>query len=457
MSRTKTTYVCQHCGYETAKWMGRCPGCASWNSLVEERIHSVPWAKRDQKGKVTGKPLPINQIASEEVKRWTSGVGEFDRVLGGGIVPGSLVLFGGDPGIGKSTLLLQVAGQLSQKGCLALYVSGEESLQQIKLRAARLAIESDKLFVLAETDLSAIEEHVERLNPQLVIIDSVQTVFHPDISSTPGSVSQLRQCTGELMRMAKNRQMAIFMVGHVTKEGTIAGPKLLEHMVDAVIYFEGERHNTFRILRAVKNRFGSINEIGIFDMRETGLAEVLNPSQLFLEERAHGAAGSTVVASLEGTRPVLVELQALVTPTSFGLPRRTATGVDHHRVALMMAVLEKRVGLFLQNQDAYINVAGGIRLNEPALDLGLAISIASSFREKPVSPYDVVIGEVGLTGEVRAVSRIEARVREAQKLGFRRVIIPRKNRPGSHFPVDIEVIPVETVQEAIEVVLEGKN
>lgn len=400
-------------------------------------------------------PIAITDISKEDVQRWMTGVNEFDRVMGGGVVPGSLVLFGGDPGIGKSTLLLQMAGNLSIKGLRALYVSGEESLKQTKMRADRLAIASRDLFVLAETDITVIEQHVDHLSPQLLIIDSVQTVHHPEISSAPGSVSQLRQCTAELLRIAKSRNIAIFLVGHVTKEGTIAGPKILEHMVDAVIYFEGERHHTYRILRAVKNRFGSVNEIGIFDMLESGLKEVQNPSQLFLEERAHGAAGSTVVASLEGTRPVLVELQALVTPTSFGMPRRTSTGVDHHRVALMMAVLEKRVGLLLQNQDAYINVAGGIRLNEPALDLGLAVSIASSFRDKPVSPYDVVIGEVGLTGEVRAVSRIEARVMEAQKLGFKRVIIPYKNTTGWKYPDNIKVIAVQTVQEAIQVMLEG--
>ena len=456
MSKVRSTFVCQSCGYESPKWMGRCPGCSQWNSLVEERIHSVSRAKKEG-AHGNSQPVAITQITTEEVMRYSTGVAEFDRVAGGGIVPGSLVLFGGDPGIGKSTLLLQIAGHFSSNGLRALYVSGEESLKQTKMRADRLGIASSELFVLAETDMTQVERQVEALNPRLLIIDSVHTIYHPEITSTPGSVGQLRQCTAELMRIAKSKNIAVFLVGHVTKEGIIAGPKLLEHMVDAVIYFEGQRQHTYRILRAVKNRFGSVNEIGIFDMTEAGLKEVPNPSQLFLEERAHGAAGSTVVASLEGTRPVLVELQALVTPASHGMPRRTATGVDHHRVALMMAVLEKRVGLCLQHQDAYINVAGGMRLQEPALDLGLAVSIASSFRDKPVSPYDVVIGEVGLTGEVRAVSRIEARVLEAQKLGFKRVIIPFKNAAGWTYPAHIQVIAVQTVQEAIEVALEGTH
>ncbi|QZT34391.1 DNA repair protein RadA [Caldalkalibacillus thermarum TA2.A1] len=459
MSKKKLTFVCQECGYESPKWMGRCPGCQTWNSMVEERIHSVPWAAGKGMASISKNesPVPITQIKAEEAPRLPTGVGEFDRVLGGGVVPGSLVLFGGDPGIGKSTLLLQISGILSEQGHRVLYVSGEESLKQIKMRADRLGIESAELFILTETHIDEIERQIDQAEPKVVILDSIQTVYHPEVSSTPGSVAQVRECTAVLMRVAKSKGIAIFVVGHVTKEGAIAGPKILEHMVDAVIYFEGERHHTYRILRAVKNRFGSTNEIGIFDMQESGLVEVVNPSELFLEERAHGAAGSIVVASMEGTRPVLVELQALVTPTSFGTPRRTATGVDHHRVSLIMAVLEKRVGLLLQNQDAYINVAGGVKLNEPALDLGMAISIASSFREKPTSPYDVVIGEVGLTGEVRGVSRIEQRLTEARKLGFKRAIIPYKNTLGWELPEGIEVIGVQSVQEAIQVVLEGET
>ncbi|MDQ0340156.1 DNA repair protein RadA/Sms [Caldalkalibacillus uzonensis] len=459
MAKKKTTFVCQECSYESPKWMGRCPGCNTWNSMVEERIDSVPWAagKGPSSREKKASPVPVTQIKAVEAPRLPTGVGEFDRVLGGGVVPGSLVLFGGDPGIGKSTLLLQMAGILSEQAQRVLYVSGEESLKQIKMRADRLEIGADDLFILTETQIDEIEKHINQVEPQVVVLDSIQTVYHPDVTSTPGSVAQVRECTAALMRIAKIKGIAVFLVGHVTKEGAIAGPKILEHMVDAVIYFEGERHHTYRILRAVKNRFGSTNEIGIFDMHESGLREVVNPSEMFLEERAHGAAGSIVVASMEGTRPVLVELQALVTPTSFGTPRRTATGVDHLRLALMLAVLEKRVGLLLQNQDAYINVAGGVKLNEPALDLGMAISLASSFRDKPTSPYDVVIGEVGLTGEVRGVSRIEQRLAEARKLGFKRAIIPSKNTVGWELPSGIEVIGVQSVKEAIEVVLEGET
>ncbi len=382
---------------------------------------------------------------------------EVNRVLGGGIVPGSLVLVGGDPGIGKSTLLLQISGILSKQTHKVLYVSGEESIRQTKMRADRLGIDSDELYILAETDVHVIAEQMEQVQPKVVIIDSIQTVSQEDITSAPGSVAQVRECTATFMKIAKTKGVAIFIVGHVTKEGTIAGPRLLEHMVDAVLYFEGERHHTYRILRSVKNRFGSTNEIGIFEMKEFGLDEVSNPSEMFLEERAHGAAGSIVISSMEGTRPVLVELQALISPTSFGTPRRMATGVDHHRVSLIMAVLEKRVGLLLQNQDAYVNVAGGVKLNEPALDLGIAVSIASSFRDKPTSPYDVVIGEIGLTGEVRGVSRIEQRVLEAHKLGFKRVIVPMKNTTGWTAPKGMKVIGVESVSEALDAVFGGKE
>jgi DNA repair protein RadA/Sms len=380
---------------------------------------------------------------------------ELDRVLGGGIVPGSLVLVGGDPGIGKSTLLLQLSSKLAETKHKVLYISGEESVKQTKLRSERLGVSSADLFVLAETDISIIERAIDEVQPTLVIIDSIQTVYQEDITSAPGSVAQVRECTASFMRVAKTSGIAIFIVGHVTKQGSIAGPKLLEHMVDSVLYFEGERHHTYRILRAVKNRFGSTNEMGIFEMKELGLEEVLNPSEIFLEERSQGAAGSIVVASMEGTRPVLVEIQALVSPTSFGNPRRMATGVDHNRVSLLMAVLEKRVGLLLQNQDAYLNVAGGIRLDEPAIDLAIALCIASSFRNQVTSPTDVAIGEVGLTGEIRRVSRIEQRVNEAAKLGFKRVIIPEKNLGGWTYPKDIQVIGVSTLERALEVGLGG--
>lgn len=459
MSKRKTKFVCQHCGYESAKWMGRCPGCNEWNSLIEEFETSQKANKRGlfmNEGRIA-KPLPITSITTQDEPRISTKIAELDRVLGGGIVPGSLILVGGDPGIGKSTLLLQVSGMLSQMNHKVLYVSGEESLRQTKMRADRLGISAAQLLVLSETNVTHIADHIEQEQPKVVIIDSIQTVYQDDISSAPGSVAQVRECTATFMGMAKNKGIAIFLVGHVTKEGTIAGPKLLEHMVDAVLYFEGERHHAFRILRAVKNRFGSTNEIGVFEMKDRGLEQVANPSEMFLEERAHGAAGSIVIASVEGTRPVLVELQALISPTSFGTPRRMATGVDHHRVSLIMAVLEKRVGLLLQNQDAYVNVAGGVKLNEPALDLGIAVSIASSFRDKPTSPYDVVIGEIGLTGEVRGVSRVEQRVLEAQKLGFKRVIIPAKNCDGWEIPKGIEVVGVSTVSEALDAVMRRGN
>ncbi|RZT13756.1 MULTISPECIES: DNA repair protein RadA [Fictibacillus] len=457
MAKVKSIFMCQDCGYESPKWMGKCPGCQAWNTMVEETIRP----EKNVRGLSSGdsnlkqKPQSIVEVKSEQEPRIPTNYQEFNRVLGGGIVPGSLVLVGGDPGIGKSTLLLQTSAQLAQKGERVLYISGEESVKQTKLRADRLEIAAKDLFVLAETDLELIEQAMADIMPSVMIIDSIQTVYRSEVTSAPGSVSQVRECTSHLMRMAKTKGIAIFIVGHVTKEGAIAGPRLLEHMVDAVLYFEGERHHTFRILRAVKNRFGSTNEIGVFEMKEEGLEEVLNPSEIFLEERSKGAAGSTVVASLEGTRPMLVELQALISPTSFGNPRRMATGIDHNRVSLLMAVLEKRVGLLLQNQDAYLNVAGGVRLDEPAIDLAVAISIASSFRDAPTKPTDVMIGEIGLTGEVRRVSRIEQRVHEAAKLGFTRAIIPDKNIGGWTVPKGIKVVGVSTVYEALQAALGG--
>lgn len=460
MSKKKIKYVCQECGYESPKWMGKCPGCLAWNSLVEEVEVSKAAAGRGafRTGAVqASKSVPITQIKAADEVRISTSIKEINRVLGGGIVPGSLVLVGGDPGIGKSTLLLQLSGILAQKEHKVLYVSGEESLRQTKMRADRLHMLSENLHVLAETDILQIERQIEEQQPRVVIIDSIQTVYQEDVASAPGSVAQVRECTATCMRIAKTKGIAIFLVGHVTKEGAIAGPRLLEHMVDAVLYLEGERHHTYRILRAVKNRFGSTNEIGIFEMKDSGLTEVLNPSEMFLEQRSKGASGSIVIASVEGTRPVLVELQALISPTSFGTPRRMATGVDHHRVSLIMAVLEKRVGLLLQNQDAYVNVAGGVKLNEPALDLGIAVSITSSFRDRPTSPYDVVMGEIGLTGEVRGVSRIEQRVHEARKLGFKRAIIPEKNMAGWEHPHDMKIIGVSSVSEALQVVMEAKE
>lgn len=431
--------------------MGKCPSCNQFNTLVEElEIKDNP--KHTGIGQDSRQvPEKITAIKTKQEPRITTDMPEFNRVLGGGIVPGSLVLIGGDPGIGKSTLLLQISNQLANKDVAVLYISGEESTRQTKLRADRLGVTSDQLFVLSETNLHLISNQIDQLKPDFIVIDSIQTIFKDEVTSAPGSVSQVRECTGELMRIAKTNHVPIFIVGHVTKEGSIAGPRLLEHMVDAVLYFEGERHHTFRILRGVKNRFGSTHEMGIFEMKEEGLKEVLNPSEIFLEERSQGVAGSTVVASMEGTRPVLVEIQSLISPTSFGQARRMATGIDHNRVPLLMAVLEKRVGLMMQNQDAYVKVAGGVKLDEPAIDLAVAISIASSFKDKACRPNDVLIGEVGLTGEIRRVSRIEQRVQEAAKLGFKRAIIPSRNLDGWKAPKQIEIIGVQSIQEAMKV------
>ncbi|MBY6270682.1 MAG: DNA repair protein RadA [Bacillaceae bacterium] len=455
MAKVKTKFVCQNCGYESPKWMGRCPGCGQWNTLAEELSEtgrSGRWADRVPDGGRAVKAVPIHAVEAPEESRILTGSKEFNRVLGGGIVNGSLVLIGGDPGIGKSTLLLQVSHQLAEQGKKVLYVSGEESVQQTKLRAERLSIRSDQLFVYAETNLADIDAAIRQLKPDFAVIDSIQTVYHPDVASAPGSVSQVRECTGELMRMAKTYGIPVFIVGHVTKEGAIAGPKILEHMVDTVLYFEGERHHTFRILRAVKNRFGSTNEIGIFEMRDTGLEEVENPSELFLEERSSGASGSTVVVSMEGTRPILVEIQALITPTVFGYPRRMATGIDQNRVSLLMAVLEKRAGLLLQNQDAYLKVTGGVKLDEPAIDLAIAVSIVSSFRDRPTGRKDCFIGEVGLTGEVRRVSRIDQRISEAAKLGFERIFLPKNNLGKISAPDGVQLVGVSTINETLSLV-----
>lgn len=454
MAKVKSKFVCQECGYESAKWMGKCPGCGSWNTMVEEieqivktqGMHTSPFSIKE-------KAASIIDIASTNEQRIQTDIGELNRVLGGGIVPGSLILVGGDPGIGKSTLLLQISVSLARKKLKVLYISGEESAKQMRLRADRLNALVPELFVLCETNLEFIEEAISEVKPDFMVIDSIQTVYQPSITSAPGSVSQVRESTGRFMRIAKTEGIATVLVGHVTKEGAIAGPRLLEHMVDCVLYFEGERHHTYRILRAVKNRFGSTNETGIFEMKEIGLEEVTNPSELFLSQRPLGVAGSTVVASMEGTRPLLVELQALVTSTNFPSPRRMATGIDHNRLSLIIAVLEKRMGLFLQNQDAYLNVAGGVKLDEPAVDLAVAVSIASSFRDQPTKAYDVVFGEIGLTGEVRAVSRVEQRVKEAQKLGFKRVILPENSLKGWKHPENIEIIGVKTVFEALKFAL----
>ncbi|MBE9917255.1 DNA repair protein RadA [Paenibacillus donghaensis] len=455
MAKTKTKFYCTECGYEAAKWYGKCPGCQAWNTMVEETESVIKTQGMNSPlFQSKEKALSIINIESSNEARVHTGIGELNRVLGGGIVPGSLILVGGDPGIGKSTLLLQTSHALTQSGLRVLYVSGEESVRQTKLRADRLGALSPELYVLCETNMDLIEEAINNVAPQFLVIDSIQTVYIPEVTSAPGSVAQVRECTARFMRVAKGLGIATVLVGHVTKEGAIAGPRLLEHMVDCVLYFEGERHHTYRLLRAVKNRFGSTNEIGIFEMNESGLVEVGNPSELFLSERPLGVAGSTVVASMEGTRPVLVELQALISSTHFPSPRRMCTGVDHHRMGLIIAVLEKRMGMFLQNQDAYLNVAGGVKLDEPAVDLAIAVSIASSFRDIPTKPYDVMFGEVGLTGEVRAVSRAEQRVREAEKLGFKRIIMPEKSLKGWKHPKGIEIIGINTVADALAVALD---
>lgn len=454
MARTKSIFRCQACGYETPKWMGRCPGCQQWNTMVEElEIPAKDRCRHATLSEARRRAASIVEVTGTDEPRISTGMRELNRVLGGGLVPGSLILVGGDPGIGKSTLLLQLSSSLAVSGLRALYVSGEESARQIRLRADRLGTLAPELYVLSETNMERIEAAVEQVQPDFLVIDSIQTVYHPDIASAPGSVSQVRECTGLFMRLAKGKGIATVLVGHVTKEGAIAGPRLLEHMVDCVLYFEGERHHTYRILRAVKNRFGSTNEIGIFEMKESGLEEVNNPSELFLSERPTGVAGSIVAASMEGTRPVLVEIQALVSATNFPSPRRMATGIDYQRLSLIIAVLEKRLGLYLHNQDAYVNVAGGVKLDEPAVDLAIAVSLASSLRDSPTNPADVVFGEIGLTGEVRAVSRIDQRVAEAKKLGFRRVILPKSSMKGWNPPDGIEAVGVSTVQEALDCTL----
>ena len=452
MAKGKTTvYFCQECGYESAKWMGQCPACHEWNSFVEETVEKKSArGSRSADSSREAKAVPLSQIEMTQEQRVSTGMKELDRVLGGGIVQGSLVLVGGDPGIGKSTLLLQVCRNLAEHKVKVLYISGEESLQQIKIRAERIGTFGDSLSLLCETNLDTIRRVIDREKPEIVVIDSIQTMYNEDVSSAPGSVSQVRESTGTLMQIAKGLGISIFIVGHVTKEGVVAGPRVLEHMVDTVLYFEGERHHTFRILRAVKNRFGSTNEIGIFEMQSGGLVEVLNPSQVFLEERLDGATGSAIVVTMEGSRPILAEVQALVTPTVFGNAKRTTTGLDFNRVSLIMAGLEKRCGLLLQNQDAYLKSAGGVKLDEPAIDLAVAVAIASSYKELPTNPQEAFIGEIGLTGEIRRVTRIEQRINEAAKLGFTKIYAPKNSLHGMKIPEGIQVIGVTTVGEVLK-------
>ena len=446
----KSIFFCQNCGHEEAKWLGQCPACKEWNTFVEERIDSgitkgtTVAARAVHEAKV----VPLTEVTADDDTRSETGIKELDRVLGGGIVPGSLVLVGGDPGIGKSTLLLQVCQRMAQMKKI-LYISGEESQAQIKLRANRMGNFTSGLLLLCETNLGIIRSVIEKERPELVVIDSIQTMYSEDVTSAPGSVSQVRESTNVFMQLAKGLCIPIFIVGHVTKEGTVAGPRVLEHMVDTVLYFEGDRHASYRILRAVKNRFGSTNEIGVFEMRQSGLVEVENPSEYMLSGKPENASGSVVACSMEGTRPILLEIQALVCRTNFGMPRRTAAGTDYNRVNLLMAVLEKRLGMSLGNCDAYVNIAGGIKMNEPAIDLGIVMALVSSYRNRPVDEKTIVFGEVGLSGEVRAVNMPEQRVAEAKKLGFETCILPQVCMKMVKDIKGIRLIGVKSVNEAV--------
>lgn len=476
MAKAKNTAVffCQECGYESVKWMGQCPGCKTWNSFVEEKmsIRSKRTTGPGKSGAIgpvrtgaigsgklgamgsgrAGEASRLSEVVMDDGERIGTGMEELDRVLGGGIVPGSLTLVGGDPGIGKSTLLLQVCQKLVNKGQKVLYISGEESLKQIKIRAERIGEFGDDLLLLCETNLDIIEEAILHICPCMVVIDSIQTMYSEEISAAPGSVSQVREATGVFLQLAKGMNVSIFIVGHVTKEGTVAGPRVLEHMVDAVLYFEGDRHASYRILRGVKNRFGSTNEIGVFEMREEGLTEVKNPSEFMLEGRPEGASGSIVACSMEGTRPILIEIQALVCGSNFGIPRRQATGTDFNRINLLMAVLEKRAGLQLSGCDAYVNLAGGIKIMEPAIDLGIVMAVVSSFKNRAVDDKMIVFGEVGLSGEVRAVSMAEQRVLEAKKLGFHSCVVPAVCLKGIKNQEGIKIIGVKSVRDAIDLI-----
>ena len=455
MAKSKTVYVCSECGYETPRWLGRCPDCGSWNTLTEQE--SAPALKIEEK-KLKRAPgndaeaLRIDRIPDETIARRSCGIGELDRVLGGGVVDGSLILVGGDPGIGKSTLLTQVCANMANDGACVLYVSGEESARQIKMRANRLGAGGTGFYVLSENDMNTVEKRMEQLSPTVMIVDSIQTMYRPEIASAPGSVSQVRECASMLMRLAKVSGCSVFLVGHVTKEGSLAGPRVLEHMVDAVLYFEGDRQHQYRLLRAVKNRFGSVNELGMFEMASEGMIEVTNASEALLSERAHDASGCVVMAALEGSRPLLTDVQALVATTVFGNPRRMASGIDQGRLALLLAVMDKRANFRLYDKDVYINIAGGMTLNEPAADLALCAAIASSFRNRPIEPNWAVMGEIGLAGEVRAVSQAERRAAECARLGFKHILLPKANlrafREGRE-SAEIELHGVETIAEAI--------
>jgi DNA repair protein RadA/Sms len=446
LKKAETVFVCQSCSYQSAKWLGKCPECGEWNSLIEER------ARKSRNGfavrEVTA--IAFNEIAPQDDLRLPSGVTEFDRVLGGGIVPGTLVLIGGDPGIGKSTLLLQVADSLSNTNTVVLYVSGEESEKQIKLRGDRLGVAAKNLYLLPETNLEKIFHEIDRLSPGAVIVDSIQTVFSSALEAAPGSISQVREVAHQFLLLAKNRSVPVFLIGHITKEGSIAGPKTLEHIVDTVLYFEGERHHNHRIVRAAKNRYGAANEVGVFEMTGTGLMPVANPSQMFLAERPQNAAGSVVTACMEGTRPLLVEIQALVSGTKYGTGRRMTQGLDQNRVSLLIAMLEKRAGMQLIGDDVFVNIAGGLEVDEPAADLGVVTAIASSFKNKTIDPHTAVFGEVGLTGEVRGAMQAAVRVKEAQALGFKKVVMPASNVAGLERLLGVRVVGVRSVDEALE-------
>lgn len=458
--KAATVFFCQNCGYESSKWMGQCPGCKEWNSFVEETVSKTPHmggASASTGRRSSLAPSTLADISISEENRIVTGIGELDRVLGGGIVQGSLTLVGGDPGIGKSTLLLQVCRNLSGAGHKVLYISGEESLAQIKMRADRLGEFTREMQLLCETNLDEITEVIQSCKPEAVVIDSIQTMYNENVSAAPGSVSQVRESTGILLQLAKGLGVSVFIVGHVTKEGTVAGPRVLEHMVDTVLYFEGDRHASYRILRGVKNRFGSTNEIGVFEMREQGLVEVQNPSEYMLNGRPENASGSVVACTMEGTRPLLVEIQALVCQSNFGIPRRQTTGTDFNRVNLLMAVLEKRSGLQLASCDAYVNITGGMKIMEPAIDLGIVLAIVSSFRNRSMSPKLIAFGEVGLSGEVRAVSMARQRVAEAEKLGFTTCIVPYVCAEDCRKNSGIRVIGVRTVQDAINVVMNAEE
>jgi len=452
MEKRKTHFVCQMCGYQSSKWMGKCPSCNEWNTLVEEEMVSPGKSKNAFSVGIGGEgevPQPIGEVVMSETSRIKTGIGEFDRVLGGGVVSGSAVLIGGDPGIGKSTLLLQALNKIASSDYKVLYISGEESVRQTKMRAERLSALSPQLFVLAENSLEKIIKEVKTLKPKVIVIDSIQTVFTLELQSAPGSIGQVRESSARLVMLAKSKDISTFIIGHVTKEGAIAGPRVLEHMVDTVLYFEGDRGHPYRVLRAVKNRFGPANEIGVFEMKDSGLAEVFNPSEIFLTQRSMAVSGSVVVSCMEGTRPILVEIQALVSPTNLGVPRRTSIGVDHHRVSLLAAVLERQLTTNLYNKDIFLNVAGGVKVDEPAVDLGIVVAMASSVLNKPVDTKTAFLGEVGLTGEVRGVSQVEVRLKEASKLGFDSCVLPEANKSRIQGDVNIELYGVSSIKEVI--------